>query len=93
MKKMKRERKKEKNKMINLSDNQLRLIKAVLIIIAVISFGVLAVNQALGYFYKAQLLKTPCDLCLELNPEKEVCFKMNIIKTNYSKTYYNITIP
>jgi len=45
-----------------------------LILIAIVALGVLAVNQTLGYYYKAQLLKGPCELCKELNPEVRECF-------------------
>ncbi len=49
--------------------------KSLLIIIATMAVGVLLVNQSLGYFYKVQFLKTPCDLCEELNPHLKPCFK------------------
>jgi len=33
----------------------------------VIALGTLAINQTLGYYYKAKFLATPCALCEELN--------------------------
>lgn len=46
----------------------INMIKFLLIILLVISLGLLAINQTLQYFYKAQFLKSPCSLCKELNP-------------------------
>lgn len=48
-------------------------LKAALIIIGVLALGFAAINQAMGFFYKAHLLKAPCDLCGELNPEVQSC--------------------
>lgn len=39
-----------------------------IIILAVVGFGTLAVNQTLEYYYRAEFLKDPCGLCKELNP-------------------------
>lgn len=55
-------------------------LKQALIIIGVIALGLLAVNQTLGYFYKAALLKSPCELCLEKNPQLSPCFQENTNK-------------
>jgi hypothetical protein len=49
------------------------LIKILFWIVLVVAIGMLAVNQTLGFFYKAYFLKQPCDLCAELNPEVEEC--------------------
>lgn len=46
-----------------------------LIIGCVIGVGMFAVNQTLSYYYKSQLLQTPCGLCEELNPHLEDCFQ------------------
>lgn len=54
----------------NLKD----LVLTCLIIIGVVAFGLVAINQFLELRYKAELLSTPCDLCLELNPRLEGCF-------------------
>jgi len=41
----------------------------------VVAVGMVAVNQSLEFYYKAEFLKAPCSLCLELNPEvSEQCF-------------------
>ena len=55
--------------------------KGLLIIITTIAMGMLLVNQAFGWHYKTQFLKTPCTLCEELNPHLRECFK---IKSTYS---------
>lgn len=49
------------------------LLRFVLIIIGVLAFGFLLINQALGFFGKIHFLKSPCDLCGELNPEVQSC--------------------
>lgn len=52
--------------------------KTITIIIAaaiVMTLGLIAINQGMGYYYKSELLQAPCTLCLELNPEiDEQCF-------------------
>lgn len=45
------------------------------IIVLVVAVGVFAVNQALEYRYKAEFLKTPCNLCKELNKNQSVCIE------------------
>lgn len=63
-----------------------------LIIIAVVSLGLLAVNQFLSFNYKAQLLGSPCTLCLELNPHLEDCFlSPEKNKINNNKIVFNFT--
>jgi len=49
-------------------------IKLIAIILGVVAFGMLAVNQTLGFYYKSELLQKPCDLCISLNPEFKECF-------------------
>ncbi len=46
-----------------------------ILIVGIISLGTLAVNQSLEYYYKAEFLGTPCDLCSKLNPWLEECFE------------------
>lgn len=48
-------------------------LKVLLYIGVVCSLGFFAFNQAYQFFYGAQLLMTPCDLCMELNPEVKEC--------------------
>lgn len=44
-------------------------------IVGVCAVGLFAVNQYFEFHYKAQFLKAPCALCLELNPEvSKQCF-------------------
>lgn len=47
-----------------------------LIIIGVVALGLLAINQFLGFIFKAQFLGSPCDLCEELNPHLKRCFEV-----------------
>lgn len=47
--------------------------KLLLIILAVVAVGLIAVNQTLEYFYRAEFLKSPCSLCMELNKNQSVC--------------------
>lgn len=55
----------EKEKILDL--------RTVMLILLVCAFGFLAVNQGFKFFYNAHLLKNPCDLCVELNPELTGC--------------------
>lgn len=53
-----------------------------LVIISVIALGLFSFNQFLDFKYKAELLMQPCVLCVELNPEWEVCYNnINNIQT------------
>jgi hypothetical protein len=54
--------------------NKSRL-RTAIIILGVLALGFLMINQAVGYFYKAQFLKSPCGLCGELNPEVKTCIE------------------
>lgn len=42
-------------------------------LILVVALGLLAVNQGMKFFYGAHLLKSPCNLCADLNPEVKSC--------------------
>lgn len=67
---MKEEREKPKN---TTTRNQWLI--TLLYIAGVVAVGMLAVNQTLGFFYKAHFLKSPCDLCADLNPKVEECIR------------------
>ena len=43
--------------------------------VLIIAGGMLAINQTFGWYYKAQFLKSPCYLCVELNPAWEKCYE------------------
>lgn len=59
----------------------LRLLFWIALVVAV---GMLAVNQSLGFFYKAHLLKQPCQLCGELNPGVQACIdNLNAPRPSY----------
>lgn len=74
------------NKMEGQIDNSIpentkvdrKLLVNIAVGLLVIVLGLVAVNQTLGYLYKAQFLKTPCELCKELNPEVEDCFNRRV---------------
>lgn len=64
------------------------------IIIGVVALGLVAVNQFLEIKYKVVFLSAPCDLCTELNPKLETCFKeiinnknINFFVINFSESY------
>lgn len=50
-------------------------IKLIFIIILIVSLGLFSINQFLGWYYKMELLNSPCDLCVELNPDLEFRLK------------------
>lgn len=59
------------NRAMSLKD----VAKTLLIVVAVVAVGMIAVNQTLEFRYRAEFLKAPCKLCLELNPDvAEQCF-------------------
>lgn len=39
----------------------------------VVGAGMFAINQVLEYKYNAAFLKTPCNVCTDLNPEFSSC--------------------
>jgi len=46
----------------------------IIIVIAIIILGMVAINQTLGFFYKSQFLQSPCALCVDINPEWGRCY-------------------
>ena len=46
-----------------------------LIIIGVVALLLLAINQLISFMFKAHLLSDPCQVCKDLNPDKEFWFK------------------
>jgi len=59
-----------------------KLLIRILIILGVVSLGLLVVNQSLSYYYKAQFLQSPCQLCLEINKDLDLCKKNEIKNIN-----------
>jgi len=47
----------------------------IIMVLLVVSLGMLAVNQAFGWYYKLDLLANPCDNCLKYNDQYKDCFK------------------
>ncbi len=52
-----------------------------ILMLIIIGLGLFAVNQGLSAFGKAQLLFTPCELCMEMNPNSELVYHYPL---NYS---------
>lgn len=50
-----------------------RLARFVLIIVAVVALGLFCVTTFLEYRYKVVFMKTPCQLCAELNKNQSQC--------------------
>jgi len=57
------------------------------------ALGCFAVNQTFEWYYKAEFLKTPCELCEDLNPHLKLCPKLSeAYPSMLEKEYKNITI-
>jgi len=56
----------------------------IIVILIVVGLGLFALNQTLGYIYKAQFLNSPCDLCRELNPEVDICLTEKVPAYDHS---------
>lgn len=70
------EGKKEVNGDLDLNrSKQIAII--ILIVIGTIALGCLAINQGLSYLYNSQLLLSPCEHCVEINPHLEYCINPN----------------
>jgi len=51
------------------------MLKILFWVVLVVAIGMVAVNQTFEFYYKAEFLRSPCSLCMELNPEvSEQCF-------------------
>ena len=84
-----------------LTNNPFNL-RSILIILFVIALGLIIINQVLGYFYKAHFLKSPCNLCAELNEDVRDCILTRTElypdgtggwKSLTTENKYNITLP
>lgn len=81
------------------------LLKTILLMLLVVALGVLAINQTLGFFYKAHFLKSPCTLCADLNPDVKTCIQeLSTPRASYwlgndtwsdpfQRTIFNVTLP
>ncbi len=56
--------------------------KLLLIIFLVVSVGLFAVNQFVEFRYSAELLTTPCEFCLKLNKNIDLCPRVEAIDFN-----------
>jgi hypothetical protein len=45
----------------------------VLILLAVVALGLYIVNSVMDYRYKVVFIKTPCQLCVDLNKNQSAC--------------------
>lgn len=57
----------------------------------IIALMALALNQMTNYYYKNDLLKSPCENCLKANPTLELCYKINNEKNN-NLNYFNLSV-
>jgi hypothetical protein len=51
--------------------------KFLIMILIIVALGMFIFNQTFSWYYKAELVTKPCDLCLKLNPENSLCPKIN----------------
>jgi len=58
-----------------MDSNTKDIMKRVMMILIIVAVGCLAINQFLGFYYKSDLLKNPCQICKENNPHYEPCFQ------------------
>lgn len=58
---------------MQIKEDYINLAKFILIILIVIALGVFIVNQVMSYRYKVVFIKTPCDLCAQLNKNQSKC--------------------
>lgn len=67
--------------------------KAIVVILLIIGLGLFIINQFLSYYYKAQFLAGPCQLCVKLNPEVGNCWEMKTkLEQELVDNYYNQNI-
>jgi len=67
-------------------DNKIKnWVRTMIIILLVIWLGMFAVNQVLTYYYKAEFLKAPCQLCRDLNPDVDIC----LTEAGRTRSYFN----
>jgi len=64
-------------------------LKTIIIAILLLACLIFIANQAITLVYKVQLLYSPCDLCVKLNPEWNECYSSiqkneNLINKNIS---------
>jgi hypothetical protein len=62
--------------------NSMDWCKLLITIGLVVLIGLFAVNQFVAFRYKAELLSTPCELCLQLNEHINLCPKYNNLNNN-----------
>lgn len=50
-----------------------QLARFILLMLLVVALGMFIINSAMSYRYKVEFIKTPCNLCRELNPNMSEC--------------------
>jgi len=68
-------------------------LKFLILIGLVLLIGLFGVNQFLSFRYKAVLFTTPCELCLELNDNVNLCPKVEAIDFNNPKIILPVASP
>lgn len=48
-----------------------------LIMLAVVALGMFCIMKVMDFRYKTVFIKTPCQLCMDLNPEVTSCFAVH----------------
>lgn len=79
-----------KAKHYNSLSDYLKLLFWIALVVAV---GMFAVNQTFAFYYKVHLLKTPCQLCGELNPGVSICIKDLNTHSSYPDGFGGWTDP
>jgi hypothetical protein len=60
--------------------------KFVIVVMLIVAIGMIILNQLFSWYYHAELLVKPCDLCKQLNPDP-------IKEVNLSIDYFKPTSP
>jgi len=75
--------------MVSTKQKTDKLITTILQITIVTAIGLLALNQAFKWYYKIEFLKTPCQLCADLNPDLSECINGKGVKMIYENCSQN----
>lgn len=64
-------------------------LKTTLLALTIIVIGIIIVNQYVSLTYKVHLIKEPCTVCLNDNPQIKLCKEFNFSTTNSFSDYIN----
>jgi hypothetical protein len=73
-------------KSLPFAEQLLVIARLIAILLALLILLWLLANQVQDYFYGAELLETPCNLCVELNPELRSCIERTPITIGGDET-------